>query len=209
MQNKAVAAAALAGANESRAITDPLCASSACYPAAVNYAPTYMLINGQSFDVPIRRCFRDQCAGGGVDRKYRDAVRQRRFADPHSDGSGIADGADRRGRQPGHGASKIQTEVLLTAGKTYDVVVRPATNAPRRRLRPLQQRHLPGLRPSVGNSINNKPTVECRPTWSSERVLPIGVLARRCRWLAAAVKDDSFTLPISATTSRPTCSPTT
>ena len=51
VQNAAVDAAAVDGANTSKRFNDPTCSpNSKCYPAAVNYAPTYFMINGQAFD---------------------------------------------------------------------------------------------------------------------------------------------------------------
>ena len=48
VQNMQVDAAAVAGTNVNLRFNDPACAATACYPAAVNYTPTYFLINGRS-----------------------------------------------------------------------------------------------------------------------------------------------------------------
>ena len=49
VQNAAVDRAAVAGTAVTLRFDDPTCAPN-CYPAAVNFTPTYFLINGQAFD---------------------------------------------------------------------------------------------------------------------------------------------------------------
>jgi hypothetical protein len=132
VQNAAVDAAAVAGADVNRRFNDPACsASSPCYPAAVNYAPTYFFINGKYFD------------------RTKPENSQFLVADsaPYSSGALLVRLLNAGSRthvpsivnlpmwlvgedgNPAPGLPKLQNEVLLTAGKTFDVLVKPAANA--------------------------------------------------------------------------------
>ena len=190
--------------DESRTITDPLCASSACYPAAVNYAPTYLLINGQSFDAsnPVVSSISVPAAASTGNIVLRFANAGSRTHIPTVVGLPMALIAE-DGNVP-MGLSKIQTEVLLTAGKTYDVVVKPATNATSTTpATAFSNATFPIFDRQLGTSINNQKNGgmqaylvvgagSSQPWGSGTGGLPVA--------LQAAVKDDAFTLPISATT---------
>ena len=208
VQNKAVAAAALAGADESRTITDPLCASSPCYPAAVNYAPTYLLINGQSFDAsnPAASSISVPAAASTGNIVLRFANAGSRTHIPTVVGLPMALIAE-DGNVP-LGLPKIQTEVLLTAGKTYDVVVKPAGNATSTTpATAFNNATFPIFDRQLGTSINNQ------KNGGMQAYLVVG--AGSSNWgsgtgglpvaLQAAVNNDAFTLPIRPPPSQPMC----
>ncbi|MCU1282125.1 MAG: multicopper oxidase type 3, partial [bacterium] len=131
VQNSAVDAAAQAGrtsdADFNVRFNDPSCTDKPCYPAAVNYAPTYFLINGRYFDPTSPQKSALDIAGtfkqtGNV--LVRLANAGSRTHVPSLVGTTMALVAEDGNRAPGN--PKLQTEVLLTAGKTHDVLVNPA-----------------------------------------------------------------------------------
>ena len=132
-QNAAVDAAAVAGTNDRTAWNAPGCTTvggtTPCYPPAVNYAPTYILLNGQSFD-------RNNPSGNAaeVPPLYATGNLMVRIVNaglrthvPSIVGLPMSLIADDGNRAPG--APKVQSEALMTAGKTRDVLVSPATAA--------------------------------------------------------------------------------
>ncbi len=133
VQNKAVDAAAAALADVNKRFNDPTCSTTApCYPAAVNYAPTYFMINGQAFDktAPLKSAY--PVAAGATSASGNILLRMAnaglRTHIPSVVGLGMSLMAEDGNVAPGN--PKIQNEVLLTAGKTYDVLVSPAQTTP-------------------------------------------------------------------------------
>jgi len=126
VQNLAVDNAAAAGADVNKIFNDPTCTSATpCYPAAVNYAPTYFLINGNYFDktapentaiaLPGLRSSGNvlvRLANAGS-RTHIPSIVNLPMALVAEDGN------------PLPGKTRLQNEVLLSAGKTYDVLVKP------------------------------------------------------------------------------------
>ncbi|HEY4446645.1 MAG TPA: Ig-like domain-containing protein [Steroidobacteraceae bacterium] len=146
LQNQAVDAAAVyAGALANAADTaawlnkrfdDASCSLTApCLPAAVNYTPTYFLINGQPFDetAPQKSAF----AIAGTDATHAAAAAGNvlvrlvnaglRTHIPSIVGLPMSIVSEDGNVAPGE--AKLQNEVLLTAGKTHDVLVAPPSAA--------------------------------------------------------------------------------
>jgi hypothetical protein len=132
VQNNAVNAAALAKTDVKLRFDNPACAPT-CYPAAVNYRPAYYLINGQSYDqvAPAKSAFAVAgtsteagtfSTGGNV--LVRLANAGLRTHTPSIVGLPMSIVAEDGNRAPGN--PKLQNEVLLTAGKTHDVIVHAA-----------------------------------------------------------------------------------
>ena len=115
------------------AVASPLCPAGICtgtlnenlYPAAVNYAPTYFLINGNSFDVSAPGNSTQPIAGvsstGNVLLRFANAGLRTHV--PAVVGAKMALVAMDGNVLPGNPG--VQTEALLTAGKTYDAVIMP------------------------------------------------------------------------------------
>ncbi len=135
VQNAAVdAAAQFQAAHPAIDITnlrfnDPACGTT-CYPAAVNYAPTYFLINGQYFDLaaPENSAFTVADAtpysSGNILVRLLNAGSRTHY--PSMVGLPMSLVAEDGNLAPGK--PKLQNVVLLTAGKTHDVLVRPAAS---------------------------------------------------------------------------------
>ncbi|MDB6091076.1 MAG: multicopper oxidase type 3 [Gammaproteobacteria bacterium] len=124
VQNAAVDGAAVAGTSDRLAWNDATCVPN-CYPPAVNYAPTYLLLNGQGFD-------RNNPGGNAaqVSPLYKTGNVMVRVVNaglrthvPSLVGLPLALIAEDGNREPG--APKIQSELLMPAGKTRDVLVTP------------------------------------------------------------------------------------
>ncbi len=133
VQNKAVDAAAMDNADISKRFNDPTCSPNAkCYPAAVNFTPVYFLINGQPFDKtqPLKSTFpvaaTPAAASGNVLLRLLNAGLRTHI--PSVVGLSMSLVAEDGNLAPGN--PKVQSEVLLTAGKTYDVLVKPQQVAP-------------------------------------------------------------------------------
>ena len=131
MQNAAVDAAAVAGTDVNRLrFNDPACGPAPCYPAAVNYTPTYFLINGQYFDktAPQNSAFTvaDTAPYSSGNILVRLLNAGSRTHVPSIVGLPMSLVAEDGNLAPGK--PKLQNEVLLTAGKTHDVLVRPAAS---------------------------------------------------------------------------------
>ena len=131
VQNRAVDAAALVNADVNMRFNDPACtAEKPCYPAAVNYAPTYSLINGRYFDKTAPQNSAFDVAGtftssGNVLVRLLNAGSRTHVASI----VGLPMSLVGEDGNLAPGKPKVQNEVLLTAGKTYDVVVNPPTAA--------------------------------------------------------------------------------
>ena len=116
------------------ALATPLCPTpAACsgvidsnaYPPAVNYAPTYFLINGKSFDktAPISVTTPTAVAtSGNVLVRLANAGLHTHV--PSIVNLGLSLIAEDGNVAPG--LPKVQSEVLLPAGKTFDVLVKPS-----------------------------------------------------------------------------------
>ncbi len=193
VENAAVDAAALAGANEYTPVTDPSCAGGACYPAAVNYAPTYLLINGKSFDptnvgastVSIGTTARS----GNVLLRFLNAGSRTHI--PTVVGARFGLIAEDGNPLPGY--PKIQSEVLLTAGKTVDVRINPPVTSGI-----YADLTLPMFDRQLGTSINNQ------KSGGMQAYLVIGAGGSGSQFAlpasqGAQANNDSFTLPIGAT----------
>ena len=127
VQNAAVDAAAFAGTDVNRRFNDPACSATApCYPAAVNYTPTYFLINGNYFDktapqnsmFDIPGTFRST---GNVLVRLLNAGSRTHV--PSFVGLPMAIVGEDGNLAPGK--PKVQNEALLTAGKSFDALVTP------------------------------------------------------------------------------------
>jgi hypothetical protein len=124
IQNAQVDTAAQASTDVNKRWNDPTCAP-ACYPAAVNYTPTYFLINGKAFDksLPQNSAFAvgGSKASGNVLLRLLNAGSHTHI--PTVVGLSMSLIAEDGNVAPGN--PKIQNEVLLTASKTYDVIINP------------------------------------------------------------------------------------
>ncbi len=205
-QNAAVDAAAVAGANEYKPVTDPACATGPCYPAAVNYAPTYLLINGKSFDTTnvtgSTVSVGTTSISGNVLLRFLNAGSRTHIptvvgatalpTGSTTPVSGFALIAEDGNLLPGN--PKIQSEVLLTAGKTYDVRINPSVSAG-----VYAGATLPVFDRQLGTSINNQ------KNGGMQAYLVIGAGGSGSNFALPAAQGvqanpDSFTLPIGATT---------
>ena len=117
------------------ALAAPLCPTvgSACtgtidpnaYPPAVNYAPTYFMVNGKSFDKTAPISFTTATASGpsgNVLVRFANAGLHTHV--PSIVNLGLSLIAEDGNVAPG--LPKVQSEVLLPAGKTFDVLVHPS-----------------------------------------------------------------------------------
>jgi hypothetical protein len=109
------------------ALVDAANGNESKYPPAVNYAPTYFLINGQPFDktVPQKSAFLTSGNIASTNGKVlvRLANAGLRTHIPSIVGLTMSLVGEDGNAAPGN--PKVQNEVLLTAGKTYDVWVSP------------------------------------------------------------------------------------
>jgi VCBS repeat-containing protein len=127
VQNAAVDAAAVAGTDVNRRFNDPGCSPSApCYPAAVNYTPTYFLVNGTYFDKTAPQNSEYDIAGtfyssGNVLLRLVNAGSRTHV--PSFVGLPMAIVAEDGNLAPGR--PKVLNEALLTASKSFDVVATP------------------------------------------------------------------------------------
>ena len=131
VQNAAVDAAAVAGTDVNLRFDDPACtALKPCYPAAINYAPTYFLINGRWFDrtAPQSSEFlvgdNASYASGNVLVRLLNAGSRTHV--PSIVGLPMSLIAEDGNPLPGN--PRVQSHMLLTAGKTHDVMVHPAAS---------------------------------------------------------------------------------
>jgi len=130
VQNAAVDKVAAAGTiNE---VTG--CVGTLCYPAAVNYAPVYYLLNGAAFDRsnPTKSVIGlPQAATAGSTLTGRVMVRMAnaglRMHTPTIVGPTMAVIAE--DGHPAPGNPKLQTEIVLPAGKTMDALFSPTRTA--------------------------------------------------------------------------------
>ncbi|MDP9044650.1 MAG: choice-of-anchor D domain-containing protein [Pseudomonadota bacterium] len=130
VQNAQVDQAAQAGTDMAANLrfNDPVCGAN-CYPAAVNYRPTYFLINGQSFDRTAVALSSWSVGGAYGTGKVllRLANAGLRTHIPSVVGLSLSLVGEDGNLAPG--IPKVQSEALLTAGKTYDALISPPTNA--------------------------------------------------------------------------------
>jgi len=101
-----------------------------CYPPAVNYTPLYSLINGVSFDrtKPGASALTVPAAAAQARVLLRFVNAGLRMHVPSVVGTSMTLLAEDGNKLPG--AAKVQSEVFLAAGKTYDVTIQPAQVAP-------------------------------------------------------------------------------
>jgi hypothetical protein len=129
VQNAAVDKAANAGTDEYKLSTDPSCSTTPCYPPAVNYNPAYFLINGKPFDrtnpMPSADPIAAPASSGNLLLRFANAGLRTHI--PSVIGLNMSLIAEDGNVAPGN--PKVQSEVLLTAGKTYDVLVKPPRTA--------------------------------------------------------------------------------
>ena len=134
VQNRAVdAAVRTAGFSETKVWNgqtgqcgDPASAqANTCYPPAVNYDPRYYLINGVSFDRsnPGRSALTVPATANNGNVLLRLVNAGLRMHVPAVVGLDMKLYAEDGNRLPG--IPKVQNEVFLAAGKTYDVVINP------------------------------------------------------------------------------------
>ena len=120
----------------------PACGTAhTCYPAAVNYAPMYFLTNGKSFDktAPVSAAapVATAAATGRVLLRFVNAgshmhvpsVTGLTMSLIAEDGTVLSDVAIGATKTPQALNARVQSEVFLAAGKVYDVMVSPASNA--------------------------------------------------------------------------------
>ena len=104
----------------------------ACYPPAVNYSPRYYLVNGVSFDrtsiasstAQILAAPATATSGNVILRLVNAGLRMHIPAVVNQSMTLIAEDGN-----PLPGQPRIQNEVFMAAGKTYDVEVKPAQTA--------------------------------------------------------------------------------
>ena len=135
VQNAAVDVAANAGAdlnfrNDPRCAIDNSCKPA--YPAAVNYTPTYFFINGQAFDRTAPQLSQYLLGDTAAYRSGNMLVRllnagSRTHVPTIVGAPGMRLVAEDGNLAPGN--PKGQSEVLLTAGKTLDVLMSPPASA--------------------------------------------------------------------------------
>ena len=97
-----------------------------CYPPAVNYSPLYYLVNGVSFDRtadPVASGLSVPAAGPQGKVLLRLVNAGLRMHVPSAVGSSMTLLAEDGNRLPG--VPRVQSEVFLAAGKTYDVTIQP------------------------------------------------------------------------------------
>ena len=133
VQNAAVDKAAVANANEYMTWTGDKASpcntgAAVCYPPAVNYNPKYFLINGHAFDqtAPVNSAFSAafpsaSASTGNILMRFLNAGSHTHI--PTVVGLPMSLVAEDGNVAPGN--PKIQSEVLLTAGKTFDVMIKP------------------------------------------------------------------------------------
>ncbi len=131
VQNAQVDAAARAGTSETLLFSDPSCVQQpggtvACYPAAVNYAATYFLVNGQSYDptqpwLSTSLIADSAYSTGKVLLRFLNAGNKTHI--PTAVGLPMSLVAEDGWVLPGN--YKVQNELHLAAGKTGDVLVSP------------------------------------------------------------------------------------
>ena len=136
VQNAQVDAAAQAGTSMVANLRwdDPNCATAGtnpaggnvCFPAAVNYTPIYFLINGQGFDAtnPTLSTYAVGANYSSGNVLLRLANAGLRTHIPAVVGLTMSLVGEDGNLAPGK--PKVQSEALLTAGKTYDAIVTPA-----------------------------------------------------------------------------------
>lgn len=154
VQNKAVDAAAVAGADVNMRFNDPACTpKTPCYPAAVNYAPTYFMINGQPYSAtaPQSSEFDVTATTKASNILVRLLNSGSRTHVPALVGLPMALIAEDGNPLPG--TPKVQNEALLTAGKAMDVLV--STPAPGGIYSPAT---FPVFDRALSLSSDNKPT---------------------------------------------------
>jgi hypothetical protein len=136
VQNAAVDAAAAASPVVPEALisTDPSClqaqhgGTTPCYPAAVNYRPTYFLINGSPFNAAnpaaTAALVGDTAASGNVLVRFVNASLRTHV--PALNGLQMAVVSEDGNLAPG--LPKVQSEVNLPPGRTADAIVNPSNN---------------------------------------------------------------------------------
>ena len=96
-----------------------------CYPPAVNYDPRYYLINGVSFDRTVSTATVAPVPAAGTQTRVllRFVNAGLRMHVPSVVGANLTLLAEDGNKLPG--LSRVQSEVFLAAGKTYDVTIAP------------------------------------------------------------------------------------
>lgn len=128
-QNAAVDAAAAARHDDVLTLfNDTSCATAACYPPAVNYAPTYFLVNGRAFD-PTNPALSSIPTSGNAKVSGQVLLRLLNAGLRTHVPSlvGVPDSVQlvAEDAHPLPGNARLQSQVLLTAGKVMDVVIKP------------------------------------------------------------------------------------
>ncbi|MEI7682673.1 MAG: hypothetical protein WCK07_25000, partial [Betaproteobacteria bacterium] len=96
-----------------------------CYPPAVNYSPLYYLINGTAFDRTNSGASTLSVANGAITGKVllRMVNAGLRMHVPNVVGAPMTLLAEDGNKLPG--LARVQNSVFMSAGKTYDVVIKP------------------------------------------------------------------------------------
>ena len=134
VQNAAVDAAAVAGTAETLISSDPKCLNAQqggtipCYPPAVNYRPTYFLVNGSPYNAANLAATAAVIADGAVTGNVlvRFVNAGSRLHVPVIPGLQMAVLSEDGHLAPG--LPKVQSEVNLPPGRTADVIVNPVSN---------------------------------------------------------------------------------
>ncbi|MGH7485971.1 MAG: hypothetical protein ACREMY_10290, partial [bacterium] len=105
--------------------------SHTCYPPAVNYTPMYYLINGVSFNRTNAAASSLAVAAAGTQHNVllRLVNAGLHMHVPSVVGSKMTLLAEDGNKLPVTGTARIQSEVFLSAGKTYDVAIQPKQTA--------------------------------------------------------------------------------
>ena len=99
-----------------------------CYPPAVNYSPLYYLVNGASFDRTNFTPMNGPAAATQGKLLLRLVNAGLHMHVPSVVGSSLSLIAEDGNKLPG--TPKVQNEVFLAAGKTYDVTIQPLQTTP-------------------------------------------------------------------------------
>jgi FtsP/CotA-like multicopper oxidase with cupredoxin domain len=192
-------------------------AAHTCYPPAVNYAPTYILLNGQPFDAnnPGANAAQPQILGTPSGTLFTTGNLMLRVVNaglrthvPSLVGMPLQQIAEDGHRAPG--ATQSVSELLMTAGKTRDVLIQPSNNG--------NPAASPAVLPSaytekaygffdraLGLSTNERPNGGAQGYLAVVNAASLSPTGGLNAWLgaaggkpavvAAAVNPDTFTLP--------------
>jgi hypothetical protein len=159
------------------------------YPAAVNYRPTYFLVNGHPFDVTVPNTVTVGATASSGNVLVRFANAGSRTHIPTIVGLPMAVVAEDGNVLPGN--PRVQSEVLLTAGKTHDIIVKPTSASGTYAIGTF------GIFDrALMLSSGNKPNSGLQ----AYLLVNGGALPAGAAGLTAAAVDDTFVVPLNSTT---------